>query len=226
MTHTTIHRFGVAAGACAIAAAGALVSAGDASAASQLTYWEHGNSKFEMTVSDTTPQVGDTITIGINFQRKASDEYIYEIKTLVPSCLRYIEGSAGWGGSPSPADKVENQTRQPVGQQSFLKIYAPSKVAWVVQWNWTSGWGSKKSASSQYYVTQDCATGVPGQTSMHYGGSLGDGTYQDKGPTITVAKPPVVDPTTTPGGGNPGGGNPDDGGTGSLDTGSLGGLFG
>ncbi|GAC80678.1 MULTISPECIES: hypothetical protein [Gordonia] len=222
MTTSMFGRIVAGLSACAIAATGVALSSGSASADEGLTYWEDGNSRFNQLVSDTTPEIGDTITITTQFQRKWADEYIYSVKELVPACLRYIEGSAGWGGSPSPADKVEISSGTPADPQAYVKVNAPSITSWVVK-GLGSGFGGKKSVSMQFYVRESCGTGVAMPTSMHYGGSLGSGTYEDKGPTITVAKPPVTEEptgTTTPTTTNPNSGN------GSLDTGSLGSLFG
>ncbi len=168
-TAGTLAAFAVAAG-FAVAA-----MPGTASAAPGTITWNDGNSKFTRTVSNTNPVVGDTITVTTMFERTGIPvEYIYSVKDLHPSCLTPVAGSAKMGGDQvqldtSSSDWVRAEfgiTKYPV----YPNINPKSQTFEV-----------------QYKVGVNCARDTPLPTSMHYGGSLGDGTYQGKGPNITVS---------------------------------------
>lgn len=172
-----------AAGAMAVfaVAAGFAVAAvpGTAAAAPGTITWNDGNSKFTRTVSNTNPVVGDTVTVTTKFERTGIPvEYIYNIKDLHPACLTPVAGSAKMGGDPvqlhtSSSDWVRAEfgiTKYPV----YPNIEPKSQTFEV-----------------QYKVGVNCARDTPLPTSMHYGGSLGDGTYQGKGPAITVSSDAV-----------------------------------
>lgn len=174
-------------GAAAVTAgAGALLLpligpfAAPASAAPATVSWDDGSSHYDRTISDTTPAIGDTITVTTQFQRKDIDEYIYKIKDISDQCLDYVAGSAKWEGGAISAVNTS--------KPGEVLVSSPDSISWRVAtaglvWNW----GAKRSFSLQYKVTPECS-GKSVVTTMHYGGSRGDGTYQGKGPTITVAK--------------------------------------
>ncbi|WFR72780.1 Ig-like domain repeat protein [Prescottella defluvii] len=159
-------------------AAGFAVTAGmgSASAAPGSITWDDGYSRFTRTVSNTTPNEGDVVTVSTKFERTGSVvEYIYAVKDLHPTCMTYVDGSAKVDGSPR-------------GSKSQAPDYARiqgSSIAWPVYPNI-----SPKSHTFEfsYRVGADCQRGAPLMTTMHYSGSLGDGTYANKGPTITVNK--------------------------------------
>ncbi|MGB3708566.1 Ig-like domain-containing protein [Gordonia sp. (in: high G+C Gram-positive bacteria)] len=164
-------------GAAAIAIPLSGVVAAPAMGAPDSVSWSDGNSSFERSVSDSTPAVGDTITVTTRFQRKASDEYIYNYKDLTNSCLNYVAGSAKWEGG-----SIASVNSSVAGE---VRVEAPNVTSWRVPLG-----GTKRSISVQYTVTGDCATGDGMLTTMHYGGSLGSGIYNNpkRGPVITVAK--------------------------------------
>ncbi|GAA3950847.1 hypothetical protein [Gordonia caeni] len=227
-------------GAGALALAALALTSPTAAAAPADTTWTDGNAQFTMTVSNATPAVGDTITVSTDFQRKWADEYIYDVKTLVPRCLQYVDGSSTWqGGSVS---KVEDASG--ADDQAYVKASAPNVTSWRVP-GLGSGWGAKRTVTMQFTVTAACATGQAQGTSLHYGGSLGSGTYQNRGPSITVAEADNDNGNGDGGngdgdggdngngnggdngnGGNDNGNGGDNGGSGSLDFGSLSGLVG
>lgn len=213
---------GVAAAATALMAAGT----GQATAAPDTTTWEDGNSGFSMTVSDATPAVGDTITLATTFKRKWSFEDVYNFKALFDGCFEYVEGSGKWQDSPVSPTRVTLEEK-PAGERGSVRLESTGGGAWRVP-GVGAGWGEQRTISVQLYVTRACATGQPTATTMHYGGSLGSGTYNNptRGPNITVATLPTDpgDGGTDPGDGgtDPGG---DAGGDGSLG-GGLGSLFG
>lgn len=140
---------------------------GAASAAPGTVQWNDGNSKFSRTVSNTTPNEGEIITISTTFERKAwtSVEWIQAVKDLHPTCLTYVSGSPAAG--------------------EVKPDYAKVTGAWDVYPNIQP---KSRTFNFQYKVGADCARGTTLPTGMHYSGSLGQGQYTDKGPSITVSK--------------------------------------
>lgn len=210
----------------ALSLVAAMGAAADASAATAQTEWVDGNSKFVMTVSDSTPRVGDTLTFANTFQRKWADEYIYWVKYTVPSCLRYVDGSAGWENNPSMGNKMEVHESTGPNDPAYVQINAPDVVTWRVP-GLGAGWGAARSVSMQFTVTSKCATGEALTPGLAYKGSLGTGNYADRGPSFTV---PKGTGGGSEGGGNEGGGSEgggsqggsNEGGSGSSGTGSSG----
>ncbi|MBL1075673.1 Ig-like domain repeat protein [Nocardia sp. 2] len=176
MVDSRIQRATGSVAALAVAAGFAVTAmSGVAAAAPGTVTWTDGNSKYTRTVSNTNPVVGDIVTVTTTFERTGIPvEYIYSVKDLHPACLTPVNGSAKMGGDQvqldtSSSDWVRAQfgiTKYPV----YPNIQPKSQTFEV-----------------QYKVGVDCARDTPLMTSMHYGGSLGDGTYQGKGPTITVS---------------------------------------
>lgn len=159
-------------------AAGFAVTAGVgiAGAAPGSVTWTDGSSKYTRTVSNTTPNEGDIITVSTKFERTGIPvEYIYAVKDVHPTCLTYVEGSAKVDGSPR-------------GLQSkgadFARIEG-SSIDWPVYPNINP---KSHTFEFSYRVGADCARGTALSTTMHYSGSLGSGTYSNKGPSITVGK--------------------------------------
>lgn len=179
----------VVAGAGSVALAGGMVAtvgAGLAAAAPipSPTTWSDGNSQFTRTIDNATPHVGDTITLSTAFQRKWAVEDIYNYKDLHDGCLAYVPGSAKWEGS---AIAKVTETPGAPGSQASVTVESPSLTAWAVP-GVGSGWGAKRTISMQFVVGSNCQVGTDLMTTMHYGGSLGSGVYQDKGPTINASK--------------------------------------
>ncbi|WP_430335106.1 beta strand repeat-containing protein [Rhodococcus sp. ACT016] len=143
----------------------ATVGVGSAGAASADVTWSDGNSKFTRTVSNSTPSVGDTITVSTKFERTGGVvEYIQAVKDLHPTCLTYT------GGVSSPEIAAD---------------YTRVTGSWPVYPNISP---KSQTFNFNYLVTASCARATPLMTTMHYSGSLGSGTYPDKGPTISVTK--------------------------------------
>ncbi|WP_258195554.1 Ig-like domain-containing protein [Rhodococcus sp. OK519] len=133
--------------------------------------WSDGNSKFTRTVSNSTPSVGETVAVSTKFERTGGAvEWIQAVKDLHPACLTYVSGNTS--GPEVAADYTRVTGNWPV----YPNISPKSQTF-----------------TFNYLVNASCARATPLMTTMHYGGSLGSGTYSDKGPTITVAK----DATTT-----------------------------
>ncbi|MDH6282212.1 Ig-like domain-containing protein [Prescottella agglutinans] len=164
-------------GAVAVAAGFvATVGVGSASAAPGSVTWDDGSSRFTRTVSNTTPNEGDVVTVSTKFERTGSVvEYIYAVKDAHPTCMTYVDGSAKVDGSPR-------------GLQSQAADYARiqgSSIEWPVYPNINP---KSHTFEFSYRVGADCQRGVALPTSMYYSGSLGDGNYTNKGPSITVNK--------------------------------------
>lgn len=156
-----------------------IIGGGAATAAPAAVDWWDGSSHYTRTVDNASPAVGEVVTTSTTFERKqyTTSEIIQQVKDVHPTCLTYVEGSA----------KVDD-TSQGVDSKGadFVKVTG----SWAVYPNVSP---KSRTFEFSYTVGADCARGVPLPTSMHYSGGLGSGTYDDKGPAITVAK----DVTTT-----------------------------
>ncbi|WP_430335110.1 Ig-like domain-containing protein [Rhodococcus sp. ACT016] len=152
--------FAVAAGFAVTAGVGA------ASAAPGSLTWDDGNSRFTRTVSNTTPNEGDIVTVSTKFERTGGVvEWLQAVKDLHPTCFTYVSGN----------------TSNPDVKPDYVRVAGN----WPVYPNISP---KSQTFEFSYRVGADCERGVPLMTTMHYSGSLGDGTYQNKGPTITVSK--------------------------------------
>ncbi|WP_221296812.1 beta strand repeat-containing protein [Prescottella equi] len=149
----------------------ATAGVGSAGAAAASVNWSDGSSAFKRTVSNSTPSVGETISITTDFDRTGGVvEYIQAVKDIHPPCLTYVSGNRS---SPEVAADYTRVT----GSWPVYPNISPNIQTFTFN----------------YLVTASCARSTPLMTTMHYSGSLGSGTYSDKGPTITVSK----DTTTT-----------------------------
>lgn len=176
MTSRTGRRLAAAAGVAALAVGLVGAGGGVAGAASDSITWQDGKSKFTRTVSNTTPNEGDTVTVSTKFERTAiPGEYIYAVKDVHPTCMTYIDGSA----------KVNGTARQLESQGADFARVQGSSVEWPVGALIN---GKPHTFEFSYRVGADCARGVALSTTMHYTSSLGSGTYDDKGPALTVSK--------------------------------------
>ncbi|MFD8098740.1 Ig-like domain-containing protein [Nocardia fluminea] len=159
------------------AAAGLAMTAfpGSAVAAPAAITWDDGNSRLTRTVSNTNPVVGDTITVTTKFERTGIPvEYIYSIKDLHPACLTPVAGSAKMSGDAVSIDTSSSDWIRAEFGITKYPVYpniSPKSQTFEIQ----------------YKVGVNCARDTPLPTSMHYGGSLGDGIYQAKGPAVTVS---------------------------------------
>ncbi|WP_137875080.1 Ig-like domain-containing protein, partial [Rhodococcus sp. Q] len=175
MSEHSIRRVVGGVSAFAIAAGFAVVTgSGVAQAASGTVDWWDGNSHFTRTVSNTTPAEGDVVTVSTKFERKAwtTLEILYGVKDVHAPCLTYVEGSAKVDGSPRGLDSQG---------ADFAKVAG----SWTVYPNIDP---KSHTFEFSYKVGPDCARDTALQSGMHYSGSLGSGTYDNKGPAITVGK--------------------------------------
>ncbi|MBM9839095.1 Ig-like domain repeat protein [Rhodococcus hoagii] len=176
----------VAAGAATAIAAGFVVTVGvgSAGAAPGTASWGADGRLFTRTISNVTPVVGETITSKTVFERSQPVEYLYAMKDVHPACLTYVPGSA----------KVNGSARGPESTGAdFVRIEGTS-IQWPVYKQDSSLSPRSWTLEVSYVVGAGCDRATPLMTTAHMSGSSGaDGTYQNKGPTITVAK----DATTT-----------------------------
>ncbi|WP_198163330.1 Ig-like domain-containing protein [Rhodococcus sp. WMMA185] len=151
------------------------VGAGVAAADSQSKSWTDGKSKFTRTISNVNPHAGDTITVTTKFERKVGGvlEYIHEVNDVHPECLT-LESVKVDGKSPN-SNLVSEGT-------DYVKVRGGNST-WVVH-----PIISPKSHKFEftYKVGANCDRGAALKTGMRYSGSLGSGTYNTKGPAITV----------------------------------------
>ncbi|MGF7124867.1 beta strand repeat-containing protein [Rhodococcus sp. BE178] len=149
----------------------ATVGVGAAGAAPASVNWQDGNSKFTRTVSNAAPSVGETVTVSTKFERTGGGvEWLWAVKDIHPPCLTFVSGN----------------TSNPQIAPDYVRVSGN----WPVYPNISP---KSQTFEFNYLVGANCARATPLMTTMHYSGGLGDGTYTDKGPTITVAK----DATTT-----------------------------
>lgn len=170
------HLRGVAACAASVFAAGALavLGTGIAGAATASVTWDDWYTRFTRTASNATPNAGDTITVTTKFERtNSTDERLIWVKDLHNTCLTYVPGSA----------KMNDRAVEP-----YLEI-KPGFVAG--DFNATDYQVFVKQTetpifSVQYKVGADCLRGASLTAGMEYLGTLGPGSYGDKGPAVTV----------------------------------------
>lgn len=187
MTRNAMTR-GIAAGAATTLAVGALalLGTGIAGAASGTTTWDEGAARFTRTVSNTTPSVGETVTVTTKFDRTSwVDEFIYNVKDLHPSCLTYIPGSAKMSGNGGDRPVANPEVVVDEGNGRGYVRGAWGVTDWVVQNR--PGFVQTPVFSVSYKAGKNCARDTALLTGMEYGGSLG-GTSSLRGPSISMGK--------------------------------------
>ena len=178
MNRPDVQRVVAAIGAVALVPIGLVtLGAGTASAAPGSVTWNDGNEEITRTISDVNPAAGDVITVTNTFDRTGGAvEYITAVKDLRPACWTYVEGSAKTDGV---TQSIESRGTQSAGLD-FVRVTG----SWPL---WPHVEPNIRTYSFQYTVGANCARGVALSTStVHYSGSLGSGTYWDKGPAVTV----------------------------------------
>ncbi|MFF0637665.1 Ig-like domain-containing protein [Nocardia sp. NPDC004151] len=190
MTHATAR---AAVGAAATVALGAVTLLGSAAAGAAPTTinWDNGSSHYTRTVSNTTPQVGEKITVSTKIERTGSgDEKINWFKDFHDACLTYVTNSA---------KLTDTSGEHPV--EPFLEItsdfIAADFMATSYQVVAKPGNVSSPVFSAQYTVGADCEQDVELDSGIEYLSSAGKATFTDKGPSITVTKKTATSSTTT-----------------------------
>ncbi|SDE36536.1 Ig-like domain (group 3) [Rhodococcus tukisamuensis] len=157
-------------------AAGFAVTAGVgmAGAAPSSVSWADGNSNFTRTVSNTTPVEGEIVTTSMKFMRKALTvvEYVQAVKDFHPACMTYVDGSAKVDGSPRGLESQGADFVRVTGDWSVYPNIEPKS----------------RTFEFSYKVGANCDRDVAMNTWTDYSGSLGSGSYPNKGTTVTVSK--------------------------------------
>ncbi|MFC4605417.1 Ig-like domain-containing protein [Rhodococcus kronopolitis] len=175
MTQSSIRRVVGGVSALAVAAGFATVlGAGVAGAAPGSVSWSDGDSNFVRTVSNTTPVEGEVVTTSMKFTRSAPGvvEYVQAVKDFHPACLTYVDGSAKVDGSPQ-------------GLESQGADFARVTGSWAVYPNINP---KSHTFEFSYKVGANCDRDVAMNTWTDYSGSLGSGSYPNKGTNVTVSK--------------------------------------
>ncbi|WP_072750346.1 Ig-like domain-containing protein, partial [Rhodococcus maanshanensis] len=176
----------VAGGAATALALGALTIFGTsvATAAPQTITWDNGASHYTRTISNTTPGIGDTITVSTKLERtNSTDEKLNWFKDWHPACLTYI---------PSTAKVTLNSGDRPV--EPYLQIasdfIAGDFAATSYQVIAKNHPGDVQSPvfTAQYTVGANCTLGTAMNTGIEYGTNLGSADFKTKGPSITATK--------------------------------------
>lgn len=172
--------------------AGAFVVGGGTIANAATATHEDGSSRFVREIDNVTPSVGDIITASTTFSRHGIGgvvEYIYNYKELHEDCLEYVEGSATWQGSPIRDVAVIQNDPQAPGK-GHVRVESPSPK--VTSWRVPEYNNGNRTISMKFEVTANCVRETPLASTMHYGGSRGDGIYSaqdfDGGPSVIVQK--------------------------------------
>ncbi|MBM9839096.1 Ig-like domain repeat protein [Rhodococcus hoagii] len=162
-------------GTSAVAVAAGFVVAvgvGSAGAASGTVSWDENDRPISRTISNVTPVVGETITSTSVIRRDWALETFTALKDVHPSCLTYVSGSAKVNGSVVAPESTGSDFVRVTGSWTVKPYIDPKSMSFEVS----------------YVVGASCDRATPLMTTLHTSGSLGNGTYQDKGPTVTVAK--------------------------------------
>ncbi|MBP1162799.1 Ig-like domain-containing protein [Rhodococcus sp. PvR099] len=183
MSHAVMRRAVAAVSGAALAVLGLGIGGGVASAAPGSVTWDDGSERITRTISDVTPAAGDTITSTTAFDRTGGVvEYIQQVKDIHPPCLTYVEGSAKVDGSPRGLDSQGADFAKVAGSWALYPHISPNL----------------RTFEFSYKVGADCARGVPLMTTVHYAGTLGSGTYDGKGPTVSVSETATTTTLTVP----------------------------
>ncbi|WP_345350303.1 Ig-like domain-containing protein [Rhodococcus olei] len=157
-----------------------LLAGGVASAAPGSITWRDGYTTFTRTVSNTTPNPGDVITVTTTWARDdANYEELWWAKDFHATCLSYVPGSA------KLTDNAGVHTVEPyveVKPDFAAADFATSGYKPMVR-----NYSDTPTLSFQYTVGADCARGSALYTGLSYNGSRGRGDYVNKGPAVTVA---------------------------------------
>ncbi|QVI23303.1 Ig-like domain repeat protein [Nocardia tengchongensis] len=189
MTYATARTAVGAAATIALGAATLLGSAAAGAAPATIT-WDNGASHYTRTVSNTTPAVGEQITVSTKIERTGSgDEKINWFKDWHPSCLTYVTNSAkvtDKSGDHPVEPNLDIKTDYIAGDftaTSYQVIAKPGNV-------------DSPTFSAQYMVGADCEQDVALDSGIEYLSSAGKATFTTKGPTITVTKAVATSTTT------------------------------
>ncbi|AOW91611.1 hypothetical protein BFN03_00120 [Rhodococcus sp. WMMA185] len=171
------------------------VGAGAAGAAEKTMKWSDGYSKFTRTVSNVNPHPGDNVSVSIKFERKSPGavEYIYHVKDVHPPCWQFTGADVNsiyWGRT-----STGSITKGTAKGMDYAEANRGSVGDWPVYPNVNP---NKRTFTFHYKVGDNCDYDVPLKTGMNYSGSLGSGSYNTKGPDVTVSLNPSTTVLTVP----------------------------
>ena len=174
----------VMAGAFLVTGHSAVASADEASATQEWSYWD-GRWRVERRISDSTPMVGDVITVTSTFWRHSTLRATSSVKDVHHPCLEYVEGSLNRDGTPYPNPNVANP------DPSFPDVaYVQVPTDWTVGAGFAT-WGSAHRFQLQYLVTDTCPREASLTSTIHWSGVNGESPSPSAfngGPSITVQK--------------------------------------
>lgn len=193
----------IAASAVVLAATASLGIIPTATAEQASASHTDSSSVYTRTVSNTTPRIGETVTYTQEFKTTRGDDYIYNWKNNINSCLTYVPGSASLqiaGGEKQalPAGNVKAEANSTTITSTDSKGY------------WTFSESQPHRFTLDYTVSEGCE---PQQTlesgfTYKYRSFFGTSTYAPEkfkgGPALTIlesSKAPMtttLEPVTTP----------------------------
>ncbi|ORC20584.1 Ig-like domain-containing protein [Rhodococcus qingshengii] len=133
--------------------------------------------KVVRTVSNGTPNEGETITVKSVLTRTGTLEYLQQVKDVHPDCLTYVTDSAKVDGSVIGRNDVEVRSD-----------YAKISGSWAVYWNGGLINPKFRTVEFSYTVGAGCARDVDLMTELHVSGTLGSGQLKGVGPSVRVQK--------------------------------------
>lgn len=141
-------------------------------------------------MSDTTPAVGEKITVSTKIERTGSgDEKINWFKDFHDACLTYVTNSAKVTDSSGDHPVEPNLDIK----SDFIAGYFTATSYQVVA---KPGNASSPVFSAQYTVGADCEQGLELDSGIEYLSTAGRATFTTQGPTITVSKAAATSTTT------------------------------
>ncbi|MGX1769973.1 Ig-like domain repeat protein, partial [Dietzia sp. NPDC055343] len=150
--------------------AGALIITGNAAASAASKSHEYGspskNWKITRTIENTSPKVGDTVTVKAEVQRRVWTAALFAYKDLHPECLEYVEGSAKIDGKQFSPQVVANDHEVP--GMGFVRWSGRRDVFGA-----GSGWDSPVTFEFDYIVTSSCDRESNLESTSHVSGDLG-----------------------------------------------------
>ena len=187
----------VMAGAFLITGNSAVANAGEVSATQEWRYLD-GRWRIERHISNSTPTVGDIITVTSTFWRHSTLRVTTSVKDVHDPCLKYVAGSLNRDGTPYPNPQVANPDPDAT-DVGYVRV--PSD--WSVNAGFAN-WGSAHRFQLQYEVTEDCLRDTDLVSTIHWSGVNGESPQPSAfngGPYIQVQKDATsvalaADPTT------------------------------
>ncbi|MFC9786599.1 Ig-like domain-containing protein [Rhodococcus sp. NPDC127528] len=173
MSGMSVRRAVAATGALAVAAGFAVtMGAGAASAAPETITVQDGANSITRTVSNVNPNEGETVTVTTQFAGTATPDTLNWFESYTPTCFTYKTGTAKVAGLTVPLQSTGAGVVRVAG-------------SWPIDAAVANG---SPTTEFQYVVGANCTREVVQTTGFKYGGGATSGTFDTKGPLVTVAK--------------------------------------